>query len=351
MAAGSGMGRASQAVFATCAFAALIACGGETEAAGRTGFGGANYSGTETNQVQANRAGMTPPSRLPIERGLYVSEYQDGGCAGTTELFIYDGENIGEVSTNIRNTPRGHFSSVERIVHVGPPRGIRLTPEFAAASRGFTQVWTTDWEAENVPSDAESSPALALRATGPERFTKLTSTGGMGSNPTVEYHEETYQKCAFARLSPGMQAAVRDQLPQLADASSAGATPTSTSASISSPPVPQGYYARDRDCRVVLAEAARGEPEDLYLFNQRGLRDFMGGTVVISGFEPLGGQRHRVRARMFDENDNPTNADFTIAVTGANSFTIEARADTPAERYTRCPDSQVPRAVREGYEF
>lgn len=345
MAVGSASARGSQRILAALAMAALIACGGESEAANRTGSSHGNGgAAASANLTQTNRARTPASVRLPIQPGLYVSAYRDGGCAGATEIFFYDGQNFGDVRTNEEFPGNdGPSSTVERITHVGPPRKARLTPEFAAASRGFTLVWTMD-QADDEPSPGQlMSAAFAVRAREPGGFERLRS----GGNRIISYDEEPYQGCTFAQLSPQMQAAIRNQRPQLA-----GANATATTATrVTFPPIPQGYYARGRDCRAVLAEAARGEGEDLYLFNQRGLRDFMGWTTVVSAFEPLGGNRHRARARVFDENDNPTNADFTIAVTSGSSFTIEATADAPAERYTHCPDNQVPRGVREGYEF
>lgn len=127
------------------------------------------------------------------------------------------------------------------------------------------------------------------------------------------------------------------------------AAPARQSGPVAFPPLPKGYYAVGAvTCAQALAGASADNPPDrLVLFNERTFASFDGGPQ-IEGFEALGDDRFQVRAASYDENDRATRADFIIALQGADGFLIE----NPAQRYTHCPTSQIPRAIREDwFEF
>lgn len=127
------------------------------------------------------------------------------------------------------------------------------------------------------------------------------------------------------------------------------AAPARQSGPVAFPPLPKGYYAVGAvTCAQALAGASGDNPPDrLVLFNERTFASFDGGPQ-IEGFEALGGGRFQVRAASHDENGRAARADFVIALQGADGFLIE----NPAQRYTHCPTSQIPREIREDwFEF
>jgi len=203
------------------AMAALLAgCGSQSSAASDSAVAATPANGAAMSALASAQAAAASPTALPIEQGLYISGYQtpDGiyltvddspdlasACRGATDIFFYDGAHTGEIGSD----GSGHWTNeAVSISRVGPARK-PLAADLARASRGFTLVWDTQGEREGVPS-------LALKATGPGQFTHL----GMGS-----LGQSHYRKCAFAQLSPKMQAAVRAEQPQMAGAgaSQAGA--------------------------------------------------------------------------------------------------------------------------------
>ena len=201
------------------AMAALLAgCGSQSTAASDSVAAAAPANGAATPALALARAAAASPTALPIEQGLYISGYRtpDGiyftaddspdlasACAGATDIFFYDGAHTGEIGSD----GSGHWTNdAVSISRVGPARK-PLAADLARASRGFTLVWDAQGEREGFPS-------LALKATGPGRFTHL----GMGS-----FGQSHYRKCAFAQLSPKMQAVVRAEQPQMAGAPQAGA--------------------------------------------------------------------------------------------------------------------------------
>ncbi|KTE03368.1 hypothetical protein [Sphingopyxis sp. H115] len=180
-------GRRPAAVLVTAVL--LTGCGSQSAAADD---GAAAATRLEVAAQSAPAA--APKSLLPIEQGLYA--FADDGCGSADTLFFYDGANTGEIGSD---GTRHWTNAAVSISRVGPARK-PLDANLAKASRGFTLVW-------DAQGDRDGHPSLALKATAPGRFTYLS----MGS-----FGEISYAKCAFAQLSPGMQAAVRSEQPHMA---------------------------------------------------------------------------------------------------------------------------------------
>ena len=315
------------------AAASLAACGSESTAASSGAEGNSVMSAAASSQSKPALQAASAATALPIGQGMYVGENIAGGCAAATEILSYDGTNIGAIKTNEEwEGNDGPSSDVERIARVGPPR---RTPDadFSAASRGFTLAWSAD-------QDGGDFPSLAVKPAGQGRFTRLVTSGGNGiMGGFVDYSDQPYQKCAFAQLSPQMQTAIRAERPQLASGTTAAtdaAGPAQSSAGF--PPIEKGYYAIGVSC----AQAIAGGGDLLAYLDERRFASFDGGQRV-QGFDALGGNRYRIRATSFDENDRPMRADSVIAVNGRTSFTNVEYGD----RYTYCPTAQVPRAIRQ----
>ncbi len=278
---------------------------------------------TALYEARDSRAVKAAPRAAPAAAALPI-------CARTTEIFFYDGANIGEVKTNEEYDGNdGPSSDVERIHRIGPPRD-KPDADFAAASRGFTLAWSAD-------RDDLDFPDLAVKPAGAGKFVRLRT----GGNMIVSYDEYPYQKFAFAQLSPQMQAAIRAKRPQLAGSASATAgTAAPQQGIVAFPPIEKGYYARDVSCTRAIKE----EPGFLSYFDERRLVSFDGGPR-INGFESLGGNRYRVRATSYNELGKADRYDFVITINGRNSY-IDSDDGT---RHTRCPTAQIPNAIRQGW--
>jgi hypothetical protein len=119
---------------------------------------------------------------------------------------------------------------------------------------------------------------------------------------------------------------------------------SSTGESASFPPIPKGFYAYGRSCAAAIASGSSDEPPiGLVYFDEKSMREFDGGRE-IQGFERLGDNRFRVKARWFGNGDDAvgTQGDFVIRVTGTSTFVNE---DDGAV-HTHCPISSVPRAIQ-----
>lgn len=117
----------------------------------------------------------------------------------------------------------------------------------------------------------------------------------------------------------------------------AGANAPAQGSAASFPPIEKGYYAIGLSC----AQAITGGGDQLAYLDERRFASFDGGQQV-QAFDALGGNRYRIRATSFDENDRATRVDSMITVNGRTSFTNEY-----GDRYTHCPITQVPRAIRQ----
>lgn len=311
---------------------ALTACGSESTAASNEAEGNSPMSAAVSAQPTASSQAQAAQVALPIGQGIYV-DVTNGGCARTPFVFFYDGANYGDVS---HAEPAGDsYSSVYRIARVGsPPRG----SEFYEDYRGYTAVWNTEnADDEDMENLNDEKWVLGVKALGNGRF-MIIQTGIAGATGRTMSSEATYQKCSFAQLSQQMQAAIRAERPQLAGgttATNSAAVPAQSGAAF--PPIEQGYYAIGVSC----AQAIAGGGDLLAYLDERRFASF-DGVQQVEGFQSLGGNRYRVRAVSFDENDRPSRADSVITVNGRTSFTNEY-----GDRHTYCPTSQVPRAIRQ----
>ncbi|MBB6427171.1 hypothetical protein [Sphingopyxis sp. JAI128] len=331
----------------------VTACGPESSASDRANAAPAR-SGTTEGFALAQAAQAAPAvasqAALPIEQGLYIAGYKtpegfymsidDGpvpanACAGATDVFFYDGANAGEVGMD----ESGHWTNnAVRISRVGPARK-SLVAELGRASRGFTLAWDAEGERKGFPS-------LALKATGPGQFIHL----GLGS-----LGESNYRKCSFTQLSSRMQAAVRAEQPQMAGAAiprpSAGGQAPGT---VTSLPIEKGYWAVDMSCAQAIREAdPNGLPDDIPFTYLDEKIDYL-GELAVKRYEALGGNRYRLHGRASYGNGDPIEVPSRtdIIVNSRTSFTATSNDSmgSSTTRYTHCPISQIPRAIREIFE-
>lgn len=316
----NGIGRPIALILAA---ASLTACGSESTAASNAAQG--NAAGNASASAQPKAAAETAPAAaaLPIEQGIYAQASQ--GCARPTEILFFDGTNIGEVQTNEEwEGNDGPSSSVERIARVGPPRR-RPDADFAAASRGFTLAWSAD-------QDGGDFPSLAVKPAGAGRFARLRMSGNM----IISYDEDPYQKCAFAQLSPQMQAAIRAERPQLAGGTAAGGS-TGASASIPAPIAPFNI----RPGHYVPVGAACGTTSHM-IFYYDGRR---AGWIDLSPFaanrmEPVASARRRGADWVVDAVTGET-----LHVQAADKISV-GDPNTGVETMRWCPATEVRASAR-----
>lgn len=265
------------------AAASMAACGSQSSAAPNKAQ--TKKAASSPASAQANPAPRTTPATttLPIAQGIYISGYRASGgnyfsaaeatdlttaCGGATEVFFYDGTNIGDVRTNEEYQGNdGPSSDAERITRIGPPR-TRPDAEYAAASKGFTLAWTTG---------EGDFPRLAVKAAGARRFVRLS----LGGNRIISYDESTYQQCAFSQLSPRMQAAIRSKRPQLAVGAATGDAVAATRPAAAAAPAPVAPFNIRPGHYVPVAAPCNSTSEMIYYYDGR-----RRGWIDVSPFNP-----------------------------------------------------------------
>ncbi|MDZ3832413.1 MAG: hypothetical protein U0S50_11405 [Sphingopyxis sp.] len=298
----------------------LSACGQPSGAdasstANRSAMG--SVADTKARAVPA----ATSQSTLPIAKGLYT--FGDG-CAFADNVFFYDGQNTGEVGFD----DSGHWTNgALKIARVGPAHK-PLDAKAARAFSGYTLAWSSE-------GDREGYPSLALKPTGPGRFTHL-SLGSFG--------ELQYEQCAFAELSPKMQAALRAEQPQMAGGSTARVAAQSRTAF---PPIPKGYYAVGSTCAQAIANF-ENDPFGLTFIDERKM--LTAGLLLheITKFEEMKPNRFRLKMRTQGEDGKMHPADMVVTLTGPSSFVSDDSAP-PMGNHTHCPNDSVPKSIRDQF--
>lgn len=331
--------------FATAVIAIVAGCGSESTPDAAAGAAAQKQAEAPSAEAATGTSAVAPvaaastaakAAALPIEQGIY-GDVERGSCVLARRAFFYDGTNYGYVSPVEPGWDDTAYFEVNRIARVGPPaRG----SDFYDYYRGYTLVWNT----ENAGAEED---ILGIKAEENGRFRSLAVSSGPKGDL---FAEETYQKCAFAQLSPQMQATIRAERPQLAG----GAAASAPSAPAGFLPIPKGYYAVGTTCnRAANADGASDGPANLAHFDETALTWFDGGPQ-ISGFESLGNSRFRVHARSYGngDDDKGTKADFVIRVTGASTFVTEPGSFLfdRQQSYTHCPTNSVPKSVRDWFE-
>ena len=304
----------------------LGACGSETSAA--VGAERSESADAETAEKRGEATmGGTTASALPIEHGIYT-DTESGDCSASKSAFFYDGVNYGYITPAEPGWQDEAYFESNRIVRVA---AASRNSDYYEYYRGHTLVWH-----EGNANDEEY--VLGIKAGIDGTFSYIEAGSGPKGDMT-SYGE--YQMCAFAKLSPRLQAEIRAKMPKLVG----GTTPAAAKASIAFPPIPQGFYAYGSTCAEAIASGAGGDPPiGLVLFTSKGIGEW-DGTMQISGFEDIGKDRFKVKGRSYGNGDDPVGeqSDFTIRVTGPSSFFDERMQ----EELTHCPN--VPANVREQY--
>lgn len=267
---------------------------------------------------------------LPIEQGIYA-DVESGGCASAPYIFFYDGKNIG----NISQTMGAEVHQIRRVGAGGKDADADFT--------GFTRVW----KADDMGGEVQGA-----KATGPGRFVWRE---GSPSARQMEVFDTTYQKCAFAQLSTQMQAVVRQHRPQLISAAvPQAASEAQAPGTVALVPIEKGYWAMDMSCAQAIREAdPDGLPDDLPFTYLEDRIDYL-GQLAVNRYESLGGNRYRLHGQASYGNGEPiqvpSRTDIIVNSRTAFTATSNDRMGSSTARYTHCPTSQIPGAVREIFE-
>lgn len=308
------------------AVVAVAACGSQSPA-----HDSANAA-TLATQSAANATGApaVAAGALPIEQGIY-GNVEGGSCARASLVFFYDGANYGYVKqAEPGANGAGAYSEVNPIHRVGAPS---RDSDFYDYYRGYTLVWN----AENADGDED---ILGIKAEGDGRFSSIqVSQGGASGGEMIS--EEAYRKCAFAQLSPQMQATIRAERPQLAGAATGQASTAShIQGSIEFPPMEKGYYAIQTSCAAAVAD-----PYLTLMYIDEKRQSAADGSTETLGFRSLGHGRYERSYRAVDPSGKSYTDSQVMAVRSRTSFTVEYDDGEHVTR-TYCPTTQIPRAER-----
>lgn len=304
---------------------AVAACGSQSPA------NNSANAATLATQSAANAAGVpaVEARALPIEQGIYGS-VGEGSCARASLVFFYDGANYGYVKqAEPGANGAGAYSEVNRIHRVGPPP---RESDFYEYYRGYTLVW----DAENADREED---ILGIKAGSDGRFTSIqVSRGGASGGEMIS--EETYQRCAFAQLSPQMQATIRAERPQLAKTATGQAdTGSHIQGFVEFPPIEKGYYAIQMSCAAAVAD-----PYLTLMYIDEKRASAGDGSTETLRFKPLGSGRYERSYHTIDPSGKSYTDSEVIAVKSRTSFTVEY--DGEHITHTHCPTAQIPRAER-----
>lgn len=327
---------------------AITACGSQSSASdganAATPAKGAAASSAVLAQAAQAAPAVASQTALPITQGLYIADYSSS-CASADVVFFYDGANYGYILQALpgdrMNSARPASAEIHHIQRAGA--STRGGKDYDSNFNGFTRIW----KAESVGNEVQG-----VKATGTGRF--IWREGSLSARQ-MEYDDATYQKCVFPQLSPLMQAAVRQYRPQLASGAapqaSAGAQAPGTVASL---PIEKGYWAVDMSCAQAIREAdPYGLPDDIPFTYLDEKIDYL-GALAIKRYEALGGNRYRLHGRASYGNGEPIEVPSRtdIIVNSRTSFTASSNDSmgSSTNRYTHCPTSQIPAAIRESFE-
>ena len=317
--------RISRSGIVGLAVIAVAACGSQSPA------NNSANAATPTTKSAANAAGIPAvvAGTLPIEQGIYGS-VEGGSCARASLVFFYDGANYGYVKqADPGPDGAGAYSEVNPIHRVGTAAP---QSDFYDHYRGYTLVW-------NMENADREEDILGIKAGSHGGFTSIeVSRGGAGREMISE---EAYQKCGFDQLSPGMQATIRAERPQLAGAATgqAGTRPP-IEASVAFPPIEKGYYAIQMSCSEAVADPYL----TLVYIDEKRMSAGDGGTDTL-GFRNLGNGRYERSYRAIDPDGKSYTDRGVIAVNSRTSFTVEYD-DGEHITHTHCPTTQIPKSER-----
>ncbi|ALC13285.1 hypothetical protein LH20_15110 [Sphingopyxis sp. 113P3] len=341
---------------ATLALGAVAATGcGSQSATGDSANATTPAKGDAMNAVALAQPAQTAPAAasqtaLPIAQGLYIADYSRS-CSAATELFFYDGRSIGYIQQalpgNNMNSPRDASVEMHTIRRTGT--AARGSKEYEADLTGFTRIWLTD--------DIVSNAGFPIEARGvkPTREGEFVMREGSMSARQMEYDDTTYRKCALPQLSSQMQATVRQFRPQLASGAAPQASASAqTPGTVTSLPIEKGYWAIDMSCAQAIRQAdPDGLPDDIPFEHLDEKIDYL-GELAVKRYEALGGNRYRLHGRASYGNGEPIEVPSRtdIIVNSRTSFTATSNDSMGSSitRYTHCPTSQIPSAIREIFE-
>lgn len=255
-------------------------------------------------------AAQAQPARgIPVAPGIYAQAEE--GCARATYVNFYQDNSWGNLSLGTPDYPGA--SNIFPIRRVAPGRN------------GFTNIWWDD--------DTSVNGNLTLKPTAGGGFVQRSVSYGSGHvGGRVDVSDTAYVRCAFDRLSPRMQAAIRRHRPQLAPGAS-GVASVSAPVSAVVPPFnirPGHYLPVQAPCAspsemIFFYDGRRFGWIDMSPFNPARMDPVAGARRTATGWWQHGGERVRVLAPDRIATSDPDTGDETLRWCPANEVRASAR--------------------------
>jgi len=251
-----------------------------------------------------------PSGRVPIAPGLYAQAEE--GCARATYVTTYQEGSWGNIALGGPDYPGS--SNIYQIRRVAPGRN------------GYTSIW---WD-----QDSSRDGDLMLRPLDANRFVHRTISYGSGHvGGRVDVSDTIYVRCAFDRLPPRMQAAIRQHHPQLAPGRQAAsaAAPAGIPAPVAPFNIRPGHYVPVQEpcasptAMIFYYDGRRLGWIDMQPFNPSRLDPVAGARRTATGWQHLG-ERVRVLAPDRIASSDPNTGDETLRWCPAHEVRASARS-------------------------
>lgn len=334
--------KANSLPFVAVAFA-LTACGAQSDANADTGTKGTKAATVATTTAAAPQPAATPSSALPPPAIAAWETYARQQC-----------RTIGERFAPVRFSPLAKGATVDR----SGRGGFVATnfngdgqPDFVAVtnSQGCSGAGPGPGAVDFIVSTASGYRAV-------EGFSGPFDAGMIkrrSDRDVVEFPGGFFGTCGDVAVAvwgwTGQRMEVmerRNSKGQSVDKEgcAVAARPSSSAGNSTFPPIEPGYWAGGVSCAEAIEEAAELPPDQasLYYLDARG---GWIGRFEIQRYASIGGNRYRMTGRDHNENgSSPGQMDITV--NNRTSFTDPRYGG----RYTHCPTSTIPRAIRADFE-
>lgn len=335
---------------------AIAGCGTESTADAAAGTAAQKQAASANAEPATGTPAVAAHAALPSAALAAWEGYARGEC-----------RDMGVRFSAVRFAP---IQSVNLELESAANEGAFFVAEFNGDGRPDFVVTTENWGcAEKADHGSMGPPYDFIISTAEGYQAAYGFNGGFGpedirrrgKRDVVEYRRGWNGNCGYVQTAVwgwnGTQMDViewRDNKGKIVDKEGCAVGAQAAAGSANFPPIPKGYYAVGTTCaRAANAQAASDGPSSLVRFDESALTWFDGGPE-IRGFESLGNNRFRTRARSSGNGDDTkgASADFVIRITGASSFVTEPGSllFDKQETYTHCPTNIVPKAVRDWFE-
>lgn len=323
---------------------ALTACSSQSDANADTGDRAASNSPAATPTSTQPSSATTAPAALPPAALAAWESYARQECRAMGERF-----------TPVRFTPLVRGATVDRPDHggfVATDFNGDGQPDFviATVSQGCSGAGPGPGRVDFILSNAGGYRAVEGFA-GSFDSAMLKRRNG---RDVVEYPGGFFGNCGEVAVAVwgwnGQKMDVierRNSHGQTVDREgcAVAARPAAAVTGNSSfPPIEAGYWAGGVSCAEAIEEAAELPPDQGSLWHIDGKGGWI-GRFEIQRYVALGGNRYRMIGRDHDENGSSP-GQMDIAIKSRTSFTDSRYGG----RYTHCPTSTIPRAIRADFE-